>query len=76
MVWHTLAPVPLPEDVVKAYDNKVMSVTGWEVDVLRDVDGKPTPVPCYESYNHHYGASLQVSDLPCNVLEGREGNPL
>jgi len=43
VVWHTLAPVALPADVVSKFDGKVMSVTGWEVDVLRDVvdkDGK------------------------------------
>ena len=59
VIWHALEPTPLPADVVKEYDGKVMSVTGWEVDVLRLVDGKEVPVPCYESYNHHYGGALQ-----------------
>ena len=54
VVWHSLAPTPLPADVVKEYDGKVMSVTGWEVDVLRKYpNGSVAPVPCYESYNHH-----------------------
>ena len=64
VVWHALEPVPLPEDIVKEYDGKVMSVTGWEVDVLREVNGTTESVPCYESYNHHYGASLAGSAVP------------
>jgi hypothetical protein len=64
VVWHTLAPVPIPADVVEAYDGKVLSVTGWEVDVLRVVNGKEEHVPCYESYNHHCPDPLGAFNRP------------
>ena len=54
VVWHGLAGVPLPADVVQEFDGKVMTVVGWEVDVLRHTsNGTVESVPCYESYNHH-----------------------
>ena len=76
VVWHALAPVPLPEDIVKQYDGKVMSVTGWEVDVLREVNGTTESVPCYESYNHHYGASLAGKGADLTVLEPDPHDPI
>ena len=56
--WTPLPNVPLPPSVVKQFDNKVMVVTGWEVDIFRDTPNGPVPVPCYESYNHHYVAHI------------------
>jgi hypothetical protein len=49
VVWHQLPSVPLPPDLVKEFDGKVMAFTGFEVDVLRNVSGKWEHVPCYES---------------------------
>ena len=54
VVWHPGPSTPLPPDVVKSFDGKVMIVTGWEVDVLRKTAAGVESVPCYESYNHHY----------------------
>ncbi len=76
VVWHSLGPTPLPADVVKKFDGKVMSVTGWEVDVLRDVNGTATPVPCYESYNHHYGGALQGKGADLQILEESDDEPM
>lgn len=76
VIWHTLAPTPLPEDIVKKFDGKVMSVTGWEVDVLRDVNGTATPVPCYESYNHHYGGALQGKGADLQIVEESDDEPM
>ena len=79
VVWHNLGTVPLPADVVKEYDGKVMSVTGWEVDVLRGGAKNGTVeehVPCYESYNHHYGASLVGKGTDLTVLPPDPKEPI
>ena len=76
VIWHTLAPTPLPEDIVKKFDGKVMSVTGWEVDVLRDVNGTATPVPCYESYNHHYGGALVGKGTDLEIVNPPDDEPM
>ena len=49
--WRGLGVVPLPADVVKEYDGKIMAITGFEVDVLRNTSKGVERVPCYESYN-------------------------
>ena len=56
--WDNLAAVPLPAELIKEYDGKIMAITGFEVDILRNISGKVEHVPCYESYNHHYGMSF------------------
>lgn len=52
--WGTIGPTPLPPEIVKRYNGSLMAITGFEVDVMRNVSGKEVPVPCYQSYNHHY----------------------
>ena len=48
-------PVPLPADIVARFDNKVMAVTGYEVDATRMLpNGTEERVPCTQLYNHHY----------------------
>ena len=48
-------PVALPADIVRRFDNKVMAVTGYEVDATRVLsDGTEERVPCTQLYNHHY----------------------
>jgi len=67
VVWRTLAPVPLPPDIIAQYNSSVMAVTGWEVDTVRVTNGTITEsVPAYQSYNHHYTAQLRgaASRLP------------
>ena len=59
VVWRVLEAVPLPPDVVRRYNDSVMAVTGYEVDVLRkDATGNLASVPNYQSYNHHYTSAL------------------
>eukprot|EP00966_Prymnesium_polylepis_P133380 3082887-Prymnesium_polylepis.1 len=66
VVWKVLEPVPLPAAVVSKYNNSVMAVTGWEVDVVRLNGSKQESVPVYQSYNHHYTAQIRgaASRLP------------
>ena len=59
VIWRSVGVAPLPTEIVKKYDGKVMSVTGWEVDVLRiGPNGTEEHVPCYESYNHRESTNL------------------
>ena len=55
--WHT-QPIQLPEDIIYRFDNKVMAVTGYEVDIVRtSKKGNKivtTSAASYEIYNHHY----------------------
>lgn len=53
--WTMIGPVPLPDAIVKRFDEKVMAITGYEVDqVFTSPDGVDTSVPIYWAYNHHY----------------------
>lgn len=57
--WDNLPAVPLPQEIVAEFDGKIMAVTGFEFDILRNTsDGKVEHVPCYESYNHHYAQMI------------------
>lgn len=70
-----MAPVALPKEIVDRYANSTIAITGWEVDVVRRSnastlqddpnldDGLDVSVPCYESYNHHYGANIKGKGL-------------
>ena len=59
--WTAMAPVDLPTRLVQRYDGKAMVLVGHEVDVIRrdNATGEERSVPCYESYNHHFVASLR-----------------
>ena len=59
--WINMPPVDLPKAMVEKYDGKAMVLVGHEVDVVRrdNATGTETSVPCYESYNHHFTASLR-----------------
>mmetsp|Transcript_5349 Transcript_5349/g.12259 ORF Transcript_5349/g.12259 Transcript_5349/m.12259 type:complete len:752 (-) Transcript_5349:68-2323(-) len=54
--WTVQEAVPLPPDLVKRFDDKVMVVTGYEFDVVYvdPVTKEHKSVPCYHHYNHHY----------------------
>lgn len=62
--WRMQEAVPLPVDIQKRFaDNKIMAVTGYEVDQVRlTEDGEEAPVPITWAYNHHYGAFLSNSN--------------
>lgn len=66
--WTSHGDIPLPEDVVKRYDNDddndtktdTMAIVGYEVDQLRidPESGQEISVPITWAYNHHYMAYL------------------
>jgi len=71
VVWRVLPPVDLPRAIVEQYNGSVMAVTGFEVDVVRvGADGAATPVPNYQSYNHHYVGYLRGAGaaLPADAV--------
>merc|ERR1719410_884550 len=50
--WTRNDPVPLPDDIVKRFDNKVIAITGYEADqVVRTPEGDKS-IPMYHAYNH------------------------
>ena len=54
-VYWKSQPISLPEQIIKRFDNRVMAVTGYEVDIVRsNKDGTTSSAPSYELYNHHY----------------------
>lgn len=53
------APIDLPQEIVERFDGRVMAITGFESDVVRQsADGSEEIVPCYEQYNHHYSSYM------------------
>ena len=71
--WTMLPLVDLPKDIVDAYQDKYMIVTGFEVDVRRinESTGKEESVPVYQSYNHHYAPAIHSSYAKCLGDVGR-----
>ena len=58
--WTMLPTIPLPKDVVSRFNNKVMAITGYEMDqVIVYPNGTAESIPCTCSYNHHYVTHLQ-----------------
>lgn len=61
--WTMMKPVPLPDNIVKRFDNKNIAIVGYEVDqVFRYENGREQSVPITWAYNHHYEAYLKNSD--------------
>ena len=53
--WPWIPDIELPPEIVATYRGKVMAITGYEVDLVREAaDGSDASVPCHELYNHHY----------------------
>jgi len=72
--WTAQPSVPLPDEIVKRFDNKTMQITGFEVDIVRKLpNGKEEHVPSYQWYNHHYCVALKgkASEM---VYVGRRTN--
>ena len=58
--WTMMPHVPLPENIVKRFDGKMIAIVGYEVNqVFRYSNGSETPVPITWAYNHHYEAYLR-----------------
>ena len=56
--WRSHGKIPLPDDIIENFADKVMAVVGYEVDQVQ-ADG--TSVPITWAYNHHYCAWLMNS---------------
>ena len=58
--WTMMPEIPLSKEIVSRFNNKVMAVTGYEMDqVIVHPNGTEESIPCSWSYNHHYVAHLQ-----------------
>jgi hypothetical protein len=56
--WHA-DPVPLPAEIVKRFDGKVMAVVGFESQLVREnAAGEEELVPTTQLYNHHYSGTM------------------
>jgi len=65
--WHQMEAVPLPAWIVERFnESTAMAVTGFEVDVVRRSNAGDVPVPCTESYNHHY--TMQIVSSEAEIL--------
>ena len=79
--WHT-QPIQLPEDIINRFDNKVMAVTGYEVDIVRtskkDNKNVTTSAASYEIYNHHYSGWMYGKGASPSSYEqsGSDDNPI
>eukprot|EP00041_Stephanoeca_diplocostata_P025952 m.691955 g.691955 ORF g.691955 m.691955 type:complete len:857 (+) comp22858_c0_seq1:64-2634(+) len=75
--WHP-DPVPLPSDIIKRFDDKVMAITGYEVNIVRTgADGSDELVSTFEQYNHHYSGFMtgkNIVQLPSAVLTAEQNN--
>jgi len=60
--WHA-DPVPMPADIVARFDGKVMAITGYEVNIVRNVSGVEELVPTWQLYNHHYSGFMHGKKL-------------
>ena len=69
--WTRNAPYDLPKELVERFKDKVIAITGYEIDQVMSDD--PTAklnadtsadrsVPIYNAYNHHYFAWLTGGD--------------
>ena len=74
-------PVDLPNKIIQRFDNKIMAVTGYEVDIVRTNadDNTTTSVASYEIYNHHYSGWMYGKDAEpknTNKQKGSDDNPM
>ena len=61
--WTMMPEIPLSKELVSRFNNKVMAITGYEMDqVIVHPDKSEESIPCSWSYNHHYVAHLQGSN--------------
>ena len=56
--WTMMNPVKLPQNIINRFNNKVMAITGYEMNQVIINNGVETPVPITWAYNHHYLAYL------------------
>ena len=56
--WTMMNPVKLPQNIIDRFNNKVIAITGYEMNQVIINNGIETPVPITWAYNHHYLAYL------------------
>lgn len=56
--WTMMNPVKLPQNIINRFNNKVIAITGYEMNQVIVDNGRETPVPITWAYNHHYLAYL------------------
>lgn len=70
-------PVELPQHIVDRFDNRVMAVTGYEVDLVRtDGHNNSVPAPCFELYNHHWTGWMRGKHASPTSQAGSDDNPI
>jgi hypothetical protein len=67
--WTRNDPVPLPKEITDRFKDKVMAITGYEVDQVIKKDGKDVSFPTYYAYNHHYFGWLMSDEAEMIELE-------
>ena len=70
--WTMMPEIPLSKEIVSRFNNKVMAITGYEMDqVMVHPDGTEEPIPCFWSYNHHYVSHLQGANSKMIKVENK-----
>ena len=71
--WTAQPAVPLPPNIVQEFKGRVISFTGFEVDVVAGGENNETEwsVPEFEVYNHHYCATITGSAAKMTYVGSR-----
>ena len=57
--WTGFEPVALPKEIVSRFDGKGMSIVGFELDQVRELEGGGEErVPINVAYNHHFESHM------------------
>ena len=70
--WTMMAPVSLPDDVVKRFANKTMAVIGYETDQVMQTKDGDVSVPITWAYNHHYVSYMTGSRSKLVLADRKE----
>ena len=75
--WTMMPEIPLSKEIVSRFNNKVMAITGYEMDqVIVHPNGMEESIPCFWSYNHHYVAHLQGANSKMIKLKTPSNNEM
>jgi len=77
-VWWTSGSNPMPDDVVKRFDGKVMAIVGLEMDQVRRTPEGDVSVPINMAYNHHHdtavvGKHTRMIEVDMNDPRAKDG---
>lgn len=74
--WTMMDAVPLPDDIVKRFDGKVMAITGYEADQVIVKAGEPdVSVPITWAYNHHFEHHMNGKNSKLEKVKMGEFDP-